>query len=506
MDFWIKAAQLLLSLSLLIVLHELGHFIPARIFKTRVEKFYLFFDWKFSLLKKKIGETTWGIGWIPLGGYVKIAGMIDESMDKEQMAKPPQPWEFRSKKAWQRLIIMIGGVLVNVIVGVTIYILVFFTWGEEQVKTSDLKDGLSIHPYLEQFGIRNGDNILKVEGEDVINFNDINAGLLLRGKRNLTVKHSDGTTETVTLPDEIDYRLFRAGAFPSVGLRHKSVVIDHLSTVKENEALGIKKQDVLLSLNNQKISETNLDELAGTKKIRLSILRGTDTVRLDLKGSQLGELKKTSPSLAAGMQEGDRLLAIGSKSVTYFDNIVSALYQQKKKKTTISVLRGADTLLLESKVSAEGSIGFAPKAEQPIDLEAVHTIKYSFGESLGKGIGKGYQTLSDYASQMKFLFTKKGASSMGGFGALGNLFPSTWNWEIFWLNTALISIILAFMNILPIPALDGGHVIFLLYEIITGKEAPQKVLEIAQYIGFFLILALVIYANGNDIYKWIAGS
>jgi regulator of sigma E protease len=505
MDFWIKAAQLILSLSILIILHELGHFIPARIFKTRVEKFYLFFDWKFSLIKKKIGDTTWGIGWIPLGGYVKIAGMIDESMDKDQMAQPPQPWEFRSKPAWQRLIIMVGGVVVNIIVGVTIYILVFFAYGEDQIKSSDLKDGLTVHPYMAKYGIHNGDNILELDGEKVVNYTAVNSGLLLRGNRNLKVQHADGSIETVKLPEDIDYTLFREGAFPTVGLRHKSVVVNHLSSVHEVELIGIKKQDVILSIDGKKAGQNNMDSLRKKEEYMVKVQRGKETIELPVRGNETSSLLKAVPSLKGGLAEGDRIIRIEDQGITYFDEIVSALYANKGKRVTAQVLRGTDTLDLNVKVSQLGSIGFAPKAEKPIDFEAIKKVHYTFGQSISRGAAKGYQTLSDYASQMKFLFTKKGASSMGGFGALGSLFPATWDWQIFWMNTALISIILAFMNILPIPALDGGHVVFLLYEMITGKEAPQKVLEYAQYIGFFLILALVIFANFNDIFRWITG-
>ncbi len=505
MDFWIKAAQLILSLSILIVLHEFGHFIPARIFKTRVEKFYLFFDYKFSLLKKKIGETTWGIGWIPLGGYVKIAGMIDESMDTEQMSKPAEPWEFRSKPAWQRLIIMIGGVVVNVIVGVLIYIFVFYTWGEDQIKSTDLKAGMTVHPYMEKYGIQSGDNILEIDGMAVMNYNDINAGLLLRGQRNLKVQHTDGKIETITLPEDIDYKLFTEGAFPTVGLRHKSTTIQHISTVYEDALIGIKKQDVILEIDGKPTNDLEISELRKKQEYLVKVLRGKEEIELPMAGNETTALLNAAPSLKAGFQEGDKLLTIADKKIEFFDDIVGSLYHNKGKKVTANVLRDKDTVQLTVQVSMLGSIGFAPVGETPIDIESVKNIHYSFSESIGKGAHKGYQTLSDYASQMKFLFTKKGVGSMGGFGALGNMFPSAWNWEIFWMNTALISIILAFMNILPIPALDGGHVVFLLYEMITGKEAPQKVLEYAQYIGFFLILALVIYANGNDLFKWFTG-
>ncbi|MES2798628.1 MAG: RIP metalloprotease RseP [Bacteroidota bacterium] len=443
MDILIKASQLILSLSILVILHELGHFIPARIFKTRVEKFYLFFNPWFSLVKKKIGDTEWGIGWLPLGGYVKIAGMVDESMDKEQMKLPPQPWEFRSKPAWQRLIIMIGGVTVNLILGFLIYVSVVFTWGEQKIHTKELTAGLAVHPYLEKFGIFSGDNILKVEGEEVTHLNDINNGLLLRGARKLTVQHANGTTENITLPEGIDYELFQKGAFPAVGLRAD----DHA----------------------------------------------------------IAKIPEDSPLKKAGFKANDQILQINDQVVNYNDDIERAKFKWKGKKVTITVLRGADTLSLKSKIGATGQLGYIRKATF-IDSTKVQTVYYGFAESIGKGFTRATTTLGDYVGQLKYLFTKKGASSIGGFGSIGNMFPPVWDWQTFWLTTAFISIVLAFMNILPIPALDGGHVVFLLYEIITGKEAPQKVLEIAQYCGFILLLGLILYANGNDLYRWIFGA
>lgn len=441
MDFFIKAAQLILSLSILVVLHEFGHYIPARLFKTRVEKFYLFFNPWFSLFKKKVGDTEWGIGWLPLGGYVKISGMVDESMDKEQLAQPAQPWEFRAKPAWQRLIIMIGGVTVNLLLGIFIYICVMFVYGEEQIKPQELKAGLAVHPYMKKYNLYSGDNIISIDGEKILNVTEINNRIMLRGGRKLAVVHADGKKETITLPDGVEYELFQNGAFPSVALRHASTEID-------------------------------------------SILPGT-------------------PALKAGLLKGDKILSINDNKVEYYDDIQRYLYAAKNKKATLNIERNGETKTITTDVKSEGTIGFAVKTTEYLDKNSIKTVHYGFGQSIGKGIDKGFHTLSDYASQLKFIFTKKGASSIGGFGAIGNLFPATWNWQIFWMNTALISIILAFMNILPIPALDGGHVVFLLYEMITGREAPQKVLEYAQYVGFFLLMGLLLYANGNDVYRWL---
>ncbi|MCH2229038.1 MAG: RIP metalloprotease RseP [Crocinitomicaceae bacterium] len=441
MDILIKAVQLILSLSILVVLHEFGHYLTARYFKIRVEKFYLFFNPWFSLFKKKIGDTEWGIGWLPLGGYVKISGMIDESMDKEQMAKPAEDWEFRSKPAWQRLIVMIGGVVVNLIVGVFIYMMVVFAWGEEQILTKNLEHGLNVHSALAKYNVHNGDNILSINGKEITHINDINNGILLRDQKELTVQHKDGSIENITLPEGIDYELFEAGAFPAVTLQGYAVI-------------------------------HSVDSAAIAEQI--------------------------------GFKAGDQIKSIGNEDV-YFGDIRGAFDSNAGKTIDITVLRDNKEITLSTPVGADSTIGMVYNIAGWIEADKIETVKYGFGASIGRGFNKGMTTLGDYVGQLKFLFTKKGASSLGGFGAIGNLFPAKWDWEKFWLNTALISIILAFMNILPIPALDGGHVVFLLYEIITGKEAPEKVLEYAQYAGFFILMALLLYANGNDIYRAILG-
>lgn len=444
MDFLIKAAQLILSLSILVILHEFGHFIPARIFKTRVEKFYLFFNPWFSLVKKKIGETEWGIGWLPLGGYVKIAGMVDESMDKEQMALPPQPWEFRSKPAWQRLIIMIGGVTVNLLLGIFIYICIMFAYGEEKLEPRELKAGLSINPYLQKYGLKSGDNIMAINGEKINNVTEINNKVMLRDGRELDVMHADGSREIITLPVGVEYEMFQKGAFPAFGLRHQSTMVDSV------------------------VANSNASK--------------------------------------SGLQKGDKIISINDTPVQYYDDVQRMFYNSRGKKTEVAIVRNGKTDTINPVVKKDGTIGFIIKSEDPVDMGSIKQVYYGFGESIGKGIDRGFHTLNDYISQLKFVFTKKGASSIGGFGSIGNMFPAKWDWQVFWLNTALISIILAFMNILPIPALDGGHVVFLLYEIITRKEAPQKVLEYAQYVGFFILMGLLIYANGNDLYRWIFGA
>lgn len=441
MDILIKAAQLILSLSILVVLHEFGHYLTARYFKIRVEKFYLFFNPWFSLFKKKIGDTEWGIGWLPLGGYVKISGMIDESMDKEQMAKPAEPWEFRSKPAWQRLIVMIGGVVVNLIVGILIYIFVVFAWGEEEVHTKDLKHGLNIHTALAKYNINNGDNILAINGKEITHVNDITSGIMLRDQYKLKVQHKNGEIENITLPDGVEYELFAAGAFPAVTLQSYAVI--H-------------------SVDSAEVAEK------------------------------------------AGLKTGDEIRSIGNMDV-YYGDIKGAFGSNAGKTIDVVVLRNGQKMTFSTPVRADSTIGMVYNTKEYIEKDKIHTVHYGFGASIGRGFDRGMTTLGDYVGQLKFLFTKKGATSLGGFGAIGNLFSAEWIWERFWLNTAFISIVLAFMNILPIPALDGGHVVFLLYEIITGKEAPEKVLEYAQYVGFFILMALLLYANGNDLYRAIFG-
>ncbi len=510
MEFWIKAAQLILSLSILVVLHEFGHYIPARIFKTRVEKFYLFFNYKFSLFKKKIGETEWGIGWIPLGGYVKIAGMIDESMDKEQMKEPAKPWEFRSKPAWQRLIIMTGGVIVNLVLGMVIYVLILFAWGEERVDVNKLDHGMAVHPYMEQFGLQSGDNVIAVNGEEVYGPSDVTRDILLRGGRELTVKHIDGSTETVKLPESIDYNAFqKMGGSGLFGLRYTNKSVHKIAVSEAISSEKIPSESTIEKIDGKKLSAIDiLDPEFRKKGHSVTFLNGEESTTHKLDAKEFHLLLWASPALSSGMLPGDEVMEINGTKIEFYDELSSELFSNKGKRVDLTVKRNGEMVNLTTRVTDDGKVGFAQDPESKIkyaDQKAQYHVDYSFGASFGAGISRGYWTLHDYVSQMKFLFTKKGVTSMGGFGAIGGLFSPTWDWHSFWANTALISIILAFMNILPIPALDGGHVVFLLYEMITGREAPEKVLEIAQYIGFFLILGLVLFANGNDIYKALFG-
>lgn len=435
--FVVKAIQLLMSLSLLIILHELGHFIPARIFKTRVEKFFLFFDVKFALFKKKWGETTYGIGWLPLGGYVKISGMIDESMDTEQMKQPAQPWEFRSKPAWQRLIIMLGGVTVNLLLGFLIYIMILFVWGKNTLYTDALPLGLEPSPIAQQIGFETGDKLITVDGKKLDNVLEINKLLFLRSVESVSVKHSNGKTEKLSIPENFGNRMFESGEL----MPFSPVIPAIIDSVIPNSVAaksGLMPNDRLISIDDSKISNWT-----------------------DFKNEMDG------------------------KSKTY-----TLIYQRN---------RSLDTLQITSDI--DGKLGVYPQ------VSSIQFTNQKLGimSSIEEGISYGYWTLHDYVAQFKYIFTKKGASQLGGFGAIGNMFPATWDWKGFWASTALISIILAFMNILPIPALDGGHVMFLAYEIITGRKPNDKFMEYAQMFGFFLLLALVFYANGNDLYRFIFG-
>ncbi|MGB2370221.1 MAG: RIP metalloprotease RseP [Flavobacteriaceae bacterium] len=431
----IKVIQFFLSLSLLIVLHELGHFIPARLFGTRVEKFFLFFDIKFALFKKKIGETVYGIGWLPLGGYVKISGMIDESMDKEQMQQPPQPWEFRSKPAWQRLIIMLGGVTVNLILGVLIYIMIMFVWGKTIVTESNVPNGLEVSPLVEKLGFRDGDVILSFDGYPLENLNDASRILLVRSPETARVRHADGTTETIAIPDDFGQQLFASGERPF-------------------SALVLAK---IMSVESE------------------------------------------SPAEQAGLLSGDIIRGINGEDINSWQEVLQTFADYDKSEVELRVERDGLINSYSMAVREDNTIGI--RVESP-DVSATE-LSYSLDESIVEGIRYGYWTLYDYVAQFKFVFTKQGASQLGGFGTIGSLFPGTWDWQAFWHTTALISIILAFMNVLPIPALDGGHVMFLAYEMITGRKPHDRVMEVAQMIGIFLLLGLFVYANANDLIRFL---
>lgn len=443
-EILVKAGQLILSLSILVVLHEMGHFIPAKLFKTRVEKFYLFFDPWFSLFKFKKGETEYGIGWLPLGGYVKISGMIDESMDKEQMSKPPEPHEFRSKPAWQRLIIMIGGVTVNLILGFLIYTLILWHWGETYLPTKNVKYGIATDSVAQNIGLRDGDKILSVDGKFIENFASIPGELILREAKSIQVDR-DGQQVNIAIPEGFIAQLIE----------------------KKGEVFGIRLPSVVDSLDGE--------NLAGTK---------------------------------AGLKPGDRVLTVNNQPADYQHLMARELMKDTGKTVEITVLRGADTVHSEVTVPAagetKGRLGvFLRSGPKVFDLSKK---TYTFGEAIPAGFNKAISTLVKYVQQLRLIFVSKEVKvteSLGGFGSIGKLFPSEWDWQSFWQLTALLSIILAFMNILPIPALDGGHVLFLIYEIITGRKPGDKFMEYAQIVGMVILFGLLLFANGLDVWRWV---
>jgi regulator of sigma E protease len=437
----IFALQLLLSLSLLIILHEGGHFLPAKLFKTRVEKFYLFFDPYFSVLKKKIGETEYGIGWLPLGGYVKISGMVDESMDKDQMSQPAQPWEFRSKPAWQRLIIMIGGVVVNVIVGIIIYSAILFSYGKEIIPSENATYGVHCNPLMYHYGFRDGDKIVALDGVKPESFLAINKQMILDDPKQVTIDRM-GEEMIITLPDDFGQLLVDSGIKSGAFSLRIPFVVD--SVVPEN------------------------------------------------------------PAFHAGILRGDSIVGVNGLYSPYFQEIAKELRNNKSKVVRMHIVRDGNTLSLPVAVSEKGTIGLSPRSLE--NYIGVDTVQYSLLEAIPGGFHEAWETVTDYTSQLRFLFSKAGAKQVGGFVTFAKLFPEEWDWWAFWERTAFISLVLAFMNILPIPALDGGHVMFLLWEMITGKAVSQKILERSQIVGMILLLGLMLYGNGMDIFRVISGS
>ena len=415
--FLVKALQLILSLSILVLVHEFGHFIFARIFKVRVEKFYLFFDPWFSIFKfkPKNSDTEYGVGWLPLGGYCKISGMIDESMDKEAMAQPPKPYEFRSKPAGQRLMIMVAGVLFNFLLALFIYSMVLFTWGDTFLPLKNVKAGMDYSETFHNVGFQDGDILLKADDTELERFGEDCFRRVLNAQ---TVTVLRGGVETVIpIPEDMAQRVMR------------------------------------------------------DKK-------GFASYRFPMVVRELGKTESgESPAAVAGLQPGDSIVSINGIVTPSFYEVGEVLAQNKAGKMGIYSV-------------------------SPFDMYQTVTRKYGFFESFPAGVMLGVNTLKGYVSDMKYVFTKEGASSLGGFGTIGSLFPAEWDWHSFWMKTAFLSIILAFMNILPIPALDGGNVMFLLYEVIARRKPSDKFLEYAQVTGMFLLFALLIYANGNDIFRF----
>ncbi len=433
MEVFVKIAQLLVSLSILIVLHELGHFSLARLFKVRVEKFYLFFDAGFSLFKKKIGDTEYGIGWLPLGGYVKISGMIDESMDREAMKKPPQPYEFRSKKAWQRLLIMLGGVIVNFLLALFIYIIVFFRWGEEYVPPESITDGYMFKSEFIEMGLRNGDQILSLDGAPVERWTSI----------------------------------------------HHDIVVN------EPQVIQIKRDGKMLDINVPEGMTSKLLKVAGAIEPRIPC--------------EVALLVEDGGLLKVGAEVGDRIVGVNGHPVNFYDEFKEQTNGATNTNFDLSLLRGIDTLNVSVLTNEEGMFGFANAYY--LDFYETVVVKYSFLQSIPAGINRGVDITKSYLKQLKMLFKPetKAYEELGGFIKIGSIFPSKWNWESFWNMTAFLSIILAIMNVLPIPALDGGHVMFLLFEMVTGRKPGDKFLEYAQIVGMVLLLSLLLYANLNDI-------
>jgi regulator of sigma E protease len=445
MEILIKASQFILSLSLLIVLHELGHFIPAKLFKIKVEKFYLFFDYKFSILKKKVGDTVYGIGWIPLGGYVKISGMIDESMDTEQLAQPIQPWEFRSKPAWQRLIVMLGGVFVNFVLGIFIYIMLMWSYGERYLPKENVKDGVWVQSELaENLGLQTGDKILTVDGQKVKKF------------RSLTLEFINGNT----------YQIERNGA-----------VLD------------------------QEIPEDFISQLIDRDKEAGLILAPRQPFII-------AGISEDSPNIDADLQAKDIVIAINGSTIKYYDEVQNKLDTYKNQDISITVKRGNNTKDIPVKITNEGKIGVGTLQLPMTDLEKLGyydlaDFEYSFLEAIPAGWNKSIKTLTDYMKQLKKIFNPSTGAykGLGGFISIGSIFPSEWSAQAFWEITAFLSIMLGFMNLLPIPALDGGHVVFTLWEMITARKPGDKFLEYAQVVGVILLITLLLFANGNYVYR-----
>lgn len=444
-SFIIRALQLILSLSILVIVHEFGHFLFARLFKIRVEKFYLFFNPGFSLFKykPKNSDTEYGIGWVPLGGYVKISGMIDESMDKEQMAQPAQPWEFRSKPAWQRLLVMVGGVLFNFILAILIYSMILFATGDKYLSMKDVKQGMEFSDIPKQVGFQDGDIVVSADGKE----------LKYRGSKTLDMNL------LMAILDADQVQVIRNG---------KEVNIDIPDSFMDD---FIESKQGFWGFNTPTLVD--------------SVLEDKEAARI-------------------GLKKGDVLVGIDSVGAITFSEFRTLLSEKKNKQIELQVLRNNEPLSIQAKIDTSGTLGFL------VDSDPMHVYEdkiqkntFSFFESFPAGINLGVQTLKGYVAQMKLVFTKEGVKNIGSFGAIGSMFEAQWDWGAFWMMTAFLSIILAVMNILPIPALDGGHVMFLLYEVITRRKPNEKFMEYAQVVGMVLLFALMLYAIGNDVFRFI---
>ncbi len=434
MSVIIQIAQFLLSLSILVFLHEIGHFAFAKLFRTRVEKFYIFFNPWFSLFKKKIGDTEYGIGWLPLGGYVKISGMIDESMDKEQMKKPPQPWEFRSKPPYQRLLIMVGGVLVNFLLAMFIYSTTLYVWGEQYLPTKNVKYGIMCDSVALDIGLRNGDKILTVDHVEIENFNKIFHDVVVNSARSIQVER-DGRVVDIPILEE------------------------HIAPLLKSEVFIATRIPFIVD-----------------------------------------DFSKDSPARTAGLLVNDKVVALNDMEIEFFDEFRTKMSDLKGQEVAVTVIRDGESITHTFKATDDGKIGVWPVGDLSRFFE-LQRVEYSLFQAIPAGISKGFGNAISYLKQLRLIFTPKTKAyeSLGGFIKIGSFFPKVWNWRVFWEMTALLSIILAIMNLLPIPALDGGHVMFLLYEIVSGRKPGDKFMEYAQIAGMLLLLALLLYANGNDV-------
>jgi len=437
MGILIQILQLILSLSILVIVHEFGHFAAAKIFHTRVEKFYLFFNPWFSIFKFNFKGTEYGLGWLPLGGYVKISGMIDESMDKEQMAKPPQPWEFRSKPAWQRLIIMLGGVFMNVVLAIVIYIGILSYYGEEYLPTSEANQyGITVDSLAYEMGLRSGDKILSVENVVVENFDKIPIQIILEEAKTIQVER-EGQEMDIVLPEGFLNKMIKQKNPTFIGSRFP-FVIDGFSS--------------------------------------------------------------SSIAKKSGMEIGDKPVSVNDKPVEYFQDFVPLIKNNIGKEIKLSALRENDTIDFLMTVPESGMIGVSVDGSKYFKLKSTN---YTVIEAIPAGFNRTWSGIGNYLKQLKLLFSPevKAYESVGGFIMIGSIFPDEWHWQSFWRLTAFLSIMLAIINVLPIPALDGGHVVFLLYEIIARRKPSDKFLEYAQVVGMVILFSLLILANGNDIVK-----
>ena len=476
----LQAGYLLASLSILVIIHEFGHFITAKWFKCRVEKFYLFFDPWFSIFKKKVGETEYGVGWLPLGGYVKIAGMVDESMDKEQLKQPPQPWEFRSKPAWQRLIIMLAGVTMNVLLAFFIYAMILYKWGETKLPIQNAQYWIWVTDSLmNKIGLQNGDKIETVNGDSIKYFDNLPSKILL-GKQITLLR--DGKEQTINIPTNLIEQLVEKKGKRTPLLQPRiPVIIGGFMSPEEMAAVA----DANVSVDT----------------------RSSNPLKKNTEASNPAVYNFNRDSLKVF----DKITAVDSTPVNFFDEMAPLLQQKKGDSITLSLIRDGRQIQTKVLVDTAGKIGFYVLNDDQADSLGIlkqETKKYGFLASFPAGVRKTGEQLNFYIQQFKMILNPETGAykGLGGFKAMASIFPDYgWNWEAFWKITAFFSIILAFMNLLPIPALDGGHVVFTLVEMITGRKPSDKFLEYAQIVGMVILFALLLFANGNDWFGWGRG-